>query len=68
MIVFDFDLELEMTQTLISNHDINRVITQSEFKFNWESSLGIIFSLLSIEIKPRHVPSRMNLLGMKFNL
>ena len=53
MIIFDFDLELEMTQTLISNHDINRVITQSEFKFNWESSLGIFFSLLSIEIKPR---------------
>lgn len=43
MIIFDFDLELEMIQTLISIHDINRVITQSEFKFNWESSLGINF-------------------------
>lgn len=40
MIIFYFDLELEMIQTLISIHDVNRDVTQSEFKFNWESSLG----------------------------
>lgn len=37
MIIFDFDLELEMTQTLISIHDVNRDVTQSEFKLNWKA-------------------------------
>lgn len=43
MIIFNLDFDLEIVYNLISIHDVNRVITQSEFKFNWESSLGIIF-------------------------